>query len=1184
MKLKTIEIKGFKSFGDKTQIQFNEGVTGIVGPNGCGKSNVVDAIRWVLGEQKTKALRSDKMENVIFNGTKNRKQANLAEVTLVFDNTKNIIPTAFTEIAITRKLYRSGESEYFINQVGCRLKDIYNLFLDTGIGSDSYAIMELKMIDEVLNDKEHSRRQLFEEASGVSKYKIRKKETLQRLQETQQDLERVEDILFEIGKNAKTLQTQAKKAEKFLQLKEAYKAVSLDVAYFELQNQLNVMEQLNKEQTTLNQHVIASEAQINTIDSQIQQVKLSLLEQEKLLASRQKATNNFQQEVRNYEQEKKYKNEQYKILLDKEHGFTQQILADKNHQIALSKQVEALEKTLRLEEINKENLAQKVFAFKEQADEQWQRLESKKIEERQLQKQQQAFQLQLHQLEKNAAVLRIQLESLAKDLERNKTEEIQKNEEFGGFSASIAQLEETNAQYKTQLTLLQKAEDFNNQQIIDAQKQLEQIKQALTEKYRQFDAKRNEFQLLKSLVESLEGFPESIKFLKKSANWAKQAQLLSDIIASDPAFKLAIENYLEPVLNYYVVETYEEAMQGISLLAKASKGKANFFVLEALTFHKHYAISWLPPFKPVLELVDVDKLYNNLLNYLLGNVYVLPEGTPMTDSDLINFQKQHANLIFLTQSSKVQLQQFSVGGGSIGLFEGKRLGRKRNLEQITKELSNLETNINADKATINAMQQQLLVFKEASKKNEIEQTKSKINQLQQQLIQVKTKQEQYDEFIKKNNHRVAELHLQNTRLTNELQTLMPQIHALQTQIDASSVALDALSEENKQLQTNQQFASQQYNQHNLSLHQLTNKLNNLNNDYQYKTNQINLLTKRIADFTHQLEEVKGGIVALASSTDFSDEHLLNMYEQLTAMQNAISETEQTYWDGKTQLTTLEDSLSVARRNKELNQQMVQTSIANLLEAKMNLKAYTDKLMLSFEIDASTLDNHRPDNHAVESDLIQQRDLLKNKIEQYGPVNPLAIEAYKEIAERESFIITQKSDLEEAKKSLMQTIAEIDTTAKAKFMDAFENIRNNFINVFRSLFTEEDSCDLTLSDPINPLDSNININAKPKGKKPLTINQLSGGEKTLTAIALLFGIYLFKPAPFCIFDEVDAPLDDTNIDKFNKIIKKFSQQSQFILVTHNKKTMETTDVIYGVTMLEQGVSKVVPVDLRKIFIS
>ena len=437
MRLKSLEIKGFKSFGDKITVNFDEGITAIVGPNGCGKSNVVDSIRWVLGEQSTKTLRSEKMENIIFNGTKNRKPANLAEVSLTFDNTKNVLPTDYTTVTITRKLYRSGESEYRLNDVQCRLKDITDLFLDTGIGSDSYSIIELKMIEEILANKDNSRRALFEEAAGISKYKIRKKQTLNKLKDTEDDLNRVEDLLFEIEKNLKTLESQAKKTERYYKLKEQYKELSTQVATFRIGGLKQSMEELEKQEVAFNDEKSQFSTSIDAIEANIQEVKLDTLNKEKELAHQQKTLNDFIAKIRSYENEKKIKNERLTFLQEKERKIAADLSVDKasveeiNSQLAIVNQsIQSEQKILNEIEYELGELKSQVDILKESHQQGRSTLE---IAQSQLQENQNI----IYKNEKEIEILTVQKSGLEQEITRTTTETNLRQEEMIEFDKEI---------------------------------------------------------------------------------------------------------------------------------------------------------------------------------------------------------------------------------------------------------------------------------------------------------------------------------------------------------------------------------------------------------------------------------------------------------------------------------------------------------------------------------------------------------------------------------------------------------------------------------------------------------------------------------------------------------------------------------------------------------------------------
>ncbi len=1182
MILKSLEIKGFKSFGDKVQINFDQGVTGIVGPNGCGKSNVVDSIRWVLGEQKTRALRSDKMENVIFNGTKNRKAAHLSEVSLQFENNRGILPTEYNEVKITRKLYRTGESEYQINGVNCRLKDIHSLFLDTGIGSDSYAIMELGMIDDILNDKENSRRQLFEEASGVSKYKIRKKETLQKLKGTDEDLSRVDDLLFEIEKNMKQLQSQAKKTEKYYSLRDEYKKLALEFAAYQLKQFTQELSEIQQRMQGQHDEIREKDAKISLEEAHVEKWKLEIVHREKLLQSRQKATHEKLDLIRQYENEKNLQNQKLSMLSEQEKNLQNRLEEDKGF-------LEKVQQDILLLEVERQSAKEKVDELQELVKvsrDNWKSSEAQMQETRiignQLQADIQNVTQQKFQLEKSIAVNKIQKDSLLQEIERNSKEKEEKETEFSGFEEELNRLTQETEHLEKDLQSLKKDEESLQQNIEFLQKQqaANQHEKQLAE--RLIDAKKNEFQLTKSLVDNLEGYPESLKFLKKNAEWATQAQLLSDLITCDPELKTSIENYLEPYLNFYVVDTMEEAFLGVSLLSDASKGRANFFVIEYFHAHAQHKPILAPQTVSALSKVNVDSKYNHLINFLLGNVYVLQAADAQQEAQLASeYRKKYPSAVFLSSSGKYIITGQSVGGGSIGLFEGKRLGRKRNLEILSKEMVELELKIQEFDLALQKNLQEINSIKSLTKLPQIQEKQQALQTISAQLQVIQSRQNQHLQFMEKHQNRNESIQQKLEECERLIQHDSPVLSQLEVNLVELQTQYESVQEQiNRAMEANQEL-SQQFNQRNTEFLQWQSKFSVLERDFNFNQNQLVVLENRMAKNVVSLEETKQQLSQILQAPELNDVVLVEMYKEKEQMDAAVTEADASLSEAKNQGLEMEQNIRQFRKEKE-EIQLVLSELKNA-ENEIILKksSVSERLSVEFKIPSEELAELKP---TVAIDLLELKSKVeshKQRLEQFGEINPLALEAYQEISQRFDFISSQKNDLLDSKKILSDTLKEIDKTAKEKFQHAFDIIRSNFQKVFRTLFTEEDACDLLLMQPDDPLDSPINILARPKGKKPLTINQLSGGEKTLTAIALLFAIYLYKPAPFCIFDEVDAPLDDVNIDKFNRIIREFSAQSQFIIVTHNKRTMETTDVMYGITMVEQGVSRVVPVDLKAV---
>ncbi len=1177
MKLKSLEVKGFKSFGDKISINFDDGITAVVGPNGCGKSNVVDSIRWVLGEQSTKTLRSEKMENIIFNGTKNRKPANLAEVSLTFDNTKNILPTDYTTVTITRKLYRSGESEYRLNDVQCRLKDITDLFLDTGIGSDSYSIIELKMIEEILSNKDNSRRALFEEAAGISKYKIRKKQTLNKLKDTEDDLNRVEDLLFEIEKNLKSLESQAKKTERYYKLKEQYKELSTILASFRISGLKKSMEELDEKEVAHNDDKNRYHAEIDTVEAKIQEEKLESLNKEKNLGVQQKALNDYIAKIRSYENEKKIKNERLTFFQEKERKLAGDLSIDKTSVDQIHGQLETLEASQSSErkifseiEYELEQLKIEVDLLREDHQHSRSKLEA-------AQQQLQANQNIIYKNEKELEIVKIQKEGLEQEFARTNTETNLRKEEIVEFDKEIEKLEGLSKEKTELYNQLTHSEEALKASIEKAETEIQEMKDRFAKESRKLDAKQNEFNLTKSLVESLEGFPESIKFLKKNTDWSKNAPLLSDILFCQEDYRIAIENYLESYLNYYVVDTYQEAMAGIQLLGQSAKGKANFFVLESLKDTNPQSNDGLADgLIQAMDVINVDYKYQKLAKHLLGNVLVINQNEELWINKDSDSQK-----VYLAKSGKFNRTKVSLSGGSVGLFEGKRIGRVKNLEVLEQEIKDINHFIEEYNRDIDQMVFRLQDLKQSTKTNEISVMKDDINKVNTELISYKTRQEQYHNFINDSSVRKEDIQRKIEDYNHQLESMVPELELavaskdeLHTHVQDSQQLFNELSDKLAE-------RSGSYNQRNIQFHQQQNKVDQLDKEIEYKNNNLKMLQERIAINQGEYDAAMQGINEIMTTHDNTDTELIGMYEEKDAMEKATQEVEADYHLSKNIIAELEENLREVRVRKESAEQNFASIRDRKTELRMELTSLKERLSVEFSVDIETLQDVVIPEDENEDQLRIKTERLRNQIDNYGPINPLAMEAYDEMNKRYTFIQEQKNDLLSAKASLLDTIKEIDDTAKEKFMDAFTQIRDNFIIVFRSLFNEEDSCDLILTNPEDPLESDIDIIAKPKGKRPLTINQLSGGEKTLTATAILFSLYLLKPAPFCIFDEVDAPLDDTNIDKFNKIIRKFSDESQFIIVTHNKRTIASTDVVYGVTMVEQGVSRVVPVDLRQL---
>jgi chromosome segregation protein len=1178
MLLSKLEIKGFKSFGDKMVIHFDKGITGVVGPNGCGKSNVVDAIRWVLGEQKSRMLRSDKMENVIFNGTKNRKPTNMAEVSLTFENTKNLLPTEYTHVTITRRYYRTGESEYQINGVTCRLKDISNLFMDTGINSNSYAIIELKMIDELLNDKNNSRRELFEEAAGISKFKNRKRETLRKLEDTDADLARVEDLLFEIDKNLKSLEKQAKQAARYFEIKADYRVASINMAKKSIEKYANKLIEANSKIQSESDRKLQIQTQIADQEALLAQLKSDLIRKEKLLASRQKTLNEHVNKIRAFESEKKIKNERMRFLEDRSQALREQIDTDRKSNDragfsirSLHQEKESAEKILTekehiVSELREQYDAQKQITSEKQQFQKEQSLKFESLKER------------VYQRGKEVEIKQIQLSTLKQELERTSSDDSSQEASLVDFEDKMVELKADLDEATVAFTQLKAKQEDQDQKIDETNRVIEMIREELTISSRKLDSKTNEYNLTKSLVENLEGFPEAIKFLKKTPTWGKDIPLLSDLLTTDEKYRVTIENYLESYMNYYVVDTENQAIAAIQLLSDAARGKANFFVLEHFERFKAGQSKLFANAISATEIIEFDVKYSRLINFILDNVYLVQgeyKDFPV-DSDCV----------FLSENGKYTKRKFSLSGGSVGLFEGKRIGRAKNLEKLDREIKDLSKKVSSTRANLDQKLSDLMKLKEVSHKKTLEESQNRINELNTGYVSVRTKKEQLAELLSSNVHKREDILDRIANLEESLSEILPQLSEEKAHFAELTEELVLFNEEVEAENKRLAEKSQTFNAENITYIQQVNRVSSLEQEIDFKQNAFDSSKERIEKSQAELAGLDAEIKSLLKNNEVKDDELIELYSEKESIEQGVTEAEKDYYGARGLIDETDTKIRSLQKSKEGFDVLLQELQNAINEVKLKMSGMKERLSVEFELNLDALMEENPDLDPEFADFAEKeiQELVrkqKERLEKIGPINPMAMEAYDEIKVRYDFITSQKSDLFNAKQSLLTTISEIDHVARETFLDAFGKIKENFIKVFRSLFTEQDDCDLTLVDPDNPLESAIEIIAKPKGKRPLTINQLSGGEKTLTATSLLFSIYLLKPAPFCIFDEVDAPLDDANIDKFNQIIQKFSTESQFIIVTHNKRTMASTDIIYGITMIEAGVSRVVPVDLREL---
>jgi len=1264
MLLKRLEIKGFKSFAEHAVINFNEGVTGIVGPNGCGKSNVVDAIRWVLGEQRSKSLRSDKMENIIFNGTDKRNPAQVAQVTLTFDNNKKILPAEYTSVTITRRYYRSGESEYLLNDVRCRLKDINNLFLDTGIGSDSYAIIELKLVDEILNDKENSRRELFEKAAGISKFKSRKKETLTRLESVETDLSRVGDLLFEMEKNIKNLEKQAKQAERFFKLKEEYKLAGTLYAKRVWQAQTTTHKQLDTQlrtETENRTHIVQGlTKQENELEGE--KTKLDMIEQD--LSNKKTALSEHKTALNRTQNEKKIKAERLHFLQERNAKLHEQIKQDLAQHLVIKQSIENATFQLDKEQTRIDTAEAEMKTAQSQTQAQDTRVGELRQQIQSLENRYQQARGKVFEWRKNYEIQQTQLGSAKQELEKLSTQSNFQQTDWDTFAKNLREIEEQIEFAKQDLAEVQEKENRKQTETIELEEVVEALRRQVAETQRTLDRKQNEYNLTKSLIDNMEGFPDALKFLQKETAWGRQFPLLSDIISCEEKYRIGVEAFLEPYLNYYIVNTLQDAFQAIQLLDNAQKGKANFFVLEYLGVHStekgggfSASLRGLSEIArrdahapiPAHEIVTCAPEHQALVQSLLSKVYLIE--SPSILPALPNPQASYIAL-----NGQVLRRQYAITGGSVGAFEGKRLGRVQNLERLKQEIAELTQRLEAERGDLQFKQaNKSSLVQNQSYKEAIKALENKLQQFQREQSSLMGKREQIQRTLQLAQDRQHEVQDRINDLQDALASAKPALASIEEEERNLLEQVENIRENLTEEVDKQRDLATQFSYKNLRLIEQKNQFKSSQQNIRHQEQNLDTIKQRLdrqeTELRQTEEELERG---LDSEADF-DEQIAKLQETLPDWEQTVNTAQQNYYASRGLIGEFEKILRELQRKKEMQDQLLQTLRQKMHEIDITLASVKERLSLEFQITVAELTREKkhsrwhlagfnnppmvttptfllfiespknpeasrlsilrvkslvfqgatdftqeelatlaptqkeadtplfvnPYESLTTEELKSQTDDIRQKIDRLGAVNAMALQDYQEATERHQFIDNQRKDLVESETKLRQTLQEMEDFARIAFMTAFEEIRTNFIKVFRSLFTAEDTADLVLSDPDNPLESKIEIVARPKGKRPLTIDQLSGGEKTLTATSLLFALYLRKPAPFCIFDEVDAPLDDANTEKFNNIIREFSKDSQFIIVTHNKRTMTSTDIMYGVTMIQQGVSTIVPVDLREL---
>ena len=975
--------------------------------------------------------------------------------------------------------------------------------------------------------------------------------------------------------NLKTLEAQAKRTQRFYALKEQYKAVSIELTKYHLQDFKVKQQGLRTSAEAEEAKKLELNSKINAEESELEKFKLEHLTYEKQLADIQKDLNQWISGVSSNENDRNVLQEKIKFQDEKIREAHKLIEQNKPRIETLEFQLAELSGKIEQEKIQLSSVYADTENLKKLYDSAKEDLQAVKGNLDQKQKAYAEREKKIVDHEKKSAVNKATKDSLQRNLDQNKQESLFKLEELQSLEEQYKKLESGRAELESRLHDLLEEDKNTQEEIIRLEAELTTFQQDLNKENRAIDSKQNEYNLTKSLVENLEGFPEAVKFLRKNARWAKETPLLSDIIYCDEKYRICIENYLEPYLNYYVVESIDDAYMAVNLLSDSSKGRANFFVLESF---KHFQIEEEIQIQDAISarsIVEYDSRYASLWAFLLKDVYLIDENS--SSHDIRNLQE--TGKTFLTLSGKYAKTKHGFSGGAVGLFEGKKIGRAKNLEKLEKEIIAHTENARSLSLKMNGTQDSIQKKKLSFKKQEIEKTRSESSNLNGQCSAMKTRIETSKSFIDS-----AEV---------KLKEIAERIKSLEEEDKSTAILLDGLKAEQLkdkddlerhdkvfvELNSKSTELSAQYNAQNLKYHQQMNKLSAYEQESKFKNDQLQELVTQQTKSEQVISENQGSVDELKGHLKQIEEKLLEGYGNRDQVKKDLESLENKFFTSKGNITAKENDLKEIQRQKANTEQLLVSIRDKQAELKVELSSVKERLLIEFNTDVNVVLNESISDEFTQAQLEEKVAEIKQKVDKFGEINPMALEAFEEMKKRYDFIVAQRDDLDTSRKTLANTISEIEQTAKHKFMDSFNNVRENFIRVFKTLFNEDDTADLVLVNPDDPLESKIDIIAKPKGKRPQIIDQLSGGEKTLTATALLFSLYLLKPAPFCIFDEVDAPLDDANISKFNNIIREFSKGSQFILVTHNKSTMTYMDVMYGVVMQEAGVSQVAPVDFR-----
>ena len=1182
MYLKRLELQGFKSFADKTVLELMPGITTVIGPNGSGKSNISDAIRWVLGEQSMKSLRGTKSLDIIFAGTQNRKSLGFAEASLVFDNSDGTLPIEYTEVTVTRKIYRSGETGYFINKVPCRLKDVLELFMDTGIGKDGYSIIGQGKIDEILSNKSEDRRHIFEEAAGIVKYRTRKEESEKKLEHTKLNLLRINDILSEIEGNLEPLQMQADKAKKYLNLREELKSIEIGLFVYNI-------EKYKKDLEELVQAIEVMQNQANEEDEKLEKIK-ALKEELKT------SIDSITEEIENmsnigFESQKQIEQLNSNINVAKtriannnenSQRYSKEIEEQNNHIKELNEEIEQ-------KEAKKDNLKQNKEKFEKELNEK---------------------QAELDKLTQKLSSKELEIEGYKQTVEQNTDKKYELQSEINAQNINYQNCEKRQAQIKQEMqatiseldsTRLNK-EDITKQfneienKKNKAQKSLDDVakqRQEANQKIKSFESNINilssdmrvKESRLKFLIETekeKEGYIKSVKSLLQDCENVKELGkgmhgVLANIIEVPDELETAIEMCLGASLQNIVTETEEDAKKLVEHLRKNNLGRASFLPISSVKGKKLDKIKGQD--KGVIgiasDLVKYNKKYEQIILNLLGRTVIVDN---METAIKLAKQNGYTFRIVTTDGDLIN-PSGAITGGSVAKKTVNILGRGKEIEKLEKEINNLKQKIeklqndkqNYEESIEGILELSANLEKElqeidityATEKQKVISIDENIEKLQKRLTRLKEEQssleKQKEEAVStKGNiqveiNKIAEQNQELSKIITEFAELnkddQKYIDDLNFDITNLKISVSSFDESESSIQEIQERINQELEN---SKQSIENKKTQIE---QIKLDNENL-EKSIQETLQKIEEVKANVQNSSSKIEELKQERTLKNEKLSKQENEITDKFKVIEDLKGQLVKLD-----VKKTK--------------IEEDIN--GIYNKMWEEYELTPNNVGEYqKPEN----VQLTQRRvNVLRTEIKELGSVNVDSIEEYKNLKDRYDFMSEQRLDLENTMSKLRNVISEMTQIMKEQFKEKFKVINKNFGEVFAELFGGG-KAELILEDENNILECGIEINVQPPGKKLQNMMLLSGGEKAFTAIALLFAILKINPAPFCVLDEIEAALDDVNVFRYAEYLKKFTEHTQFLVITHRKGTMEAADTVYGVTMEESGISKLLSMKLNK----